>query len=65
MGHDLHVSGKQDVRLVPLLLLLFFAMSAVGHYVFVIRDGNHAEPAASHGTEAPTAESSEKPPEKH
>ena len=55
MGHDSqssaahhHGSGLQNARMVPLVLLLFFALSAVGHYIFVVRDGHHAEPAA-HG----------------
>jgi hypothetical protein len=28
-------------RLVVLSLILFFAMSLIGHYVFIIRDGGH------------------------
>lgn len=45
-----HHSPAPDARLVPLVLVLFFVMSAVGHYVFVVRDGHHAEPAVTHGS---------------
>lgn len=64
MGHDTHTTptahhaaddGKQNVRMITLVLALFFAMSALGHYVFVVR--------AEHGAEASSAKAAHAPKE--
>jgi hypothetical protein len=34
-------SESANGRLVVLSLILFFAMSLIGHYIFIIRDGGH------------------------
>jgi len=59
MGHH---SPAPDARLVPLVLLLFFAMSATGHYVFVMQDG-HGAASETHG-EATEGHSAEEKPAK-
>lgn len=70
MGHETHHHGHHgsagaSARLVVSCLILFFTLSALGHYVFVVRTAHHgappraaamqkdhAAPADAHGGEA-------------
>lgn len=62
MGHETHHHGHYDnagasARLVVSCLILFFTLSAVGHYVFVVRTAHHEAPphAAAQGDHAAPA----------
>lgn len=50
-GHS-HADEAQNTRTIFITLALFFLMTVIGHYVFVVRGAHHEESAKTHHEES-------------